>query len=307
MTPTPTTLLEAVPSPAAEMVLAGRSQLGELQSHLDRLDAQIATGEATLETLAHARAERDQVLHEAQGGLQILENGHSQAQSYAKLAHRQPNEQQAIKATSTAKSAASAARKDLDHLSKEQDVINRAQEVQEQELRESIYRAEIERETRLAELEAVQRGMGQAMRELGIERHAALMQGYREHMAHADELHTQLIDAQVAAYEYHTAALEALKEWPELQKDMQHQVPVDDGTIRCLAATLLYVETILNDVTALDELPPDLKRRGLTLWDNIQIPPEVIAQARRYPQGLQQYRDRITTVLQAYRAYLEEQ
>lgn len=302
-----TTLLEAPSSGAAEMVEAGSQQVAELQARIEALNATITTGEATLETLAQDRAEREHVLHEAQEKLQQLEAAHIQAQSYAKLAHRMPNEQEAIKATSVAKGAVTTARKELERLSKEQDAANNAQEAQEKELQESIYRAEMERQGRLLELAAVSSGLEKATAELGIERHATLMQGYRELLAHADDLHTQLIEAQVAAHDYHIAALDALKEWPEFQKEMKHQVPADDAMTRCMEAMSFYIEAMLKDLKDVREVPPELQRRGLTIWGCLTVDPQIVMQSARYPGALVQHNAVIHKILDVYREYMAAQ
>src|SRR5260221_8873510 len=108
-----TALIAHDPDALEDMAQAGDETIAELERSIESLDAKIDELHTELNTLSLAQETRATRLIDERLKVAGLENTHNQAVAYAKLAHKTPNEQRAIREVSAAKKAQNAATKEL--------------------------------------------------------------------------------------------------------------------------------------------------------------------------------------------------
>jgi len=280
-------------SAASTMVQAANEQLTELQAAIESLDQRISEAQVELAAIADAREDRAHRLSTARAETERLSGEHDQVVAYAKLAHRTPNQSRAIKAASDAKKAMQAAQGKLSKLEAETTEADQVADARELELGKQLQLWHLERAAREDEVQAVMRGRAQALKELGEERYAALLQGYQTKQRQLDQTASYLVDLQVCLHDLYESSIQDLKDWPDLQREFIGLRPVDDPTSRVIEATLAYEDVLL--------------REGLQVRMSLPMPWDMrdvlyVREGEMFTPGLlDERRRRLQQVLDAYR------
>ncbi len=205
--------------------------------------------------------------------MQRCESAHAQAISYAQLARDTVAEQSAIKAVSTAKNNLQTATKEVGRLEHEATEAERLSCAREQELTAQLDQFQAEQEKLEGDLHTLQAARAQANAELGAEKHATIVAGFKDRQARVDELRRQVIEAQMELHDFHVQGVQDLTDWPELQKDVAGLVVFDTPTTKVLQATLLYIDVLLENARNMNlNFPRPSVRGGFSLWDFLLIP-----------------------------------
>src|SRR6266566_903301 len=234
-------------SAVQDMVDHGDREIADLQAKLTDLADRRNVAQDELSTIAQAREARAKALSEARSQVEQAQASHTEAHSYAKLRHGKAGEKRAIKDASGAKDILDKANDALRQVEHEQAEASQADDLREQELHELLHKLEIEKEAHLAEIEAMTKGLDKARSELGQEKHAQFMQAYQEKESQLNDLLDQVIAAKVGLLQLHETAVQDLKDWPDLQRDVQRLRQPDNATIRLIEASLHFVDTFLAD------------------------------------------------------------
>ncbi len=280
-------------SAAQTMVNAANEQLTDLQAAIASLDRRMSEAQVELAALANAREDRAHRLSTARAETERLSGENDQAVSYAKLAHKTPNQSGAVKAASDAKKALQAAQGKLEKLERETTEADHLADARELELGKQVQLLHLEKETREDEVQAVMRGRAQALKDLGEERYAALLQGYQAKQKQVDQVAAHLVDLQVCLHDLYEVAIQDLKDWPDLQREFIGLRPVDDPTSRVIEATLAYEDVLL--------------REGLQVRMSLPMPWDMrdvlyVREGEMFTPGqLDERRRRLQQVLDAYR------
>ncbi len=152
-----------------------------------------------------------------------------------------------VKKLSEAKKSLRTAKKEVERLEREAVQGEELATVREQELTKHISQLQNERETRQAEIDAIERGLSQAHLELGQEKYAAIMEGYQAKQARVEALRTELAEAEVELYDAHEAALTELAEWDDLRREILRLRAPQDATTRMLESTISHLEVLALD------------------------------------------------------------
>lgn len=281
---TTTTNTEEIGATAAQdMVTAADGQIAELEAMNHELDARIQSACAELAEIAEGRTRSARALTQARAEVQRLEAEYNQADSYARLAHKTPNEGRAIKAASEAKKALQAARRELDRLAHDDADAEQVARVREQEVQKQLHLLAFEKDTHLSELTAIQCGREQAMHELGQEKLQAFTAGYCALQKQIDALSAQLVAAQIELHDLHETAQVELADWPEAQRTVAKLAPQEDAIERLLQAARMYLEVIQEEACRLPSALP-IGPGGFGFWDIVVIPGELIGKSIRYPE-----------------------
>lgn len=294
-------------SAAAEMTDAGNQQLAELRHDIEELEGQITGAMTEIEALQQAKMARTDEIAEARAVFAEIEGSYNRVLGYAKLAHQKPHEHEAVKAAAAAKKNWQETRKSLASLIEQDEASTSQANEREAVIRKQVYLLTSELETRRAEERVVKAGWEKAHSELGIERYEALVAGFQQKQALVDEALSQLTDARVEAHTYHEQALAELAEWPDLAADMARMVPKDDASLRAITVTLQYLEMVQRDFPLINELPPELKRRGLDIWTVLYIGTDELQRAHLHPEWLESRKELTRRLLAEYQNWLSMQ
>lgn len=271
-----------------QIVIHGNEAIDQIESQLAEIAQRVKDAQIELVDLPLARRGTD----EAREAFEEAEQEYNQAVAYAKLAHDTVNEQGAIKAVSSAKKALTAAKKNLEKAEHEAAEAEQRIATREVELNQELAQLEAETERLETELKHTRLAHKQAHRELGNQKHAAIIQELQEHRKRFADLKGQLIEAETELYDFIQNALQELADWPDLQREIAP--PVDDSTSRMIEATMAYIKTIIQDI----EHVQDFTGTPWSLWDTLIIPTQ---QIRGYPAALEERYERLEQILEAYR------
>jgi len=282
-------------SAAATMVASANEQLTELQAAINSLDQRISEAQVELAAIADAREDRAHRLSMARSEASRLSEAEHQAVAYAKLAHKTPNQSRAVKAASDAKKALQTAQGKLSKLEAETTEADQVADARDLELGKQLQLWHLERAAREDEVQAVMKGRAQALKELGEERYAKLLQGYQAKQKGVDQAASYLVDLQVGLHDLYEAAIQDLKDWTDLRREFASLRPVDDPTARVIEATLAYMDMLLREGTDV--------RMGLPMpWDMRDC--LFVREGEAFTPGqLAERRHRLQQVLDAYRVY----
>jgi len=280
-------------SAASTMVQAANEQLTELQAAIESLDQRISEAQVELAAIADAREDCAHRLSTARAETERLSGENDQAVAYAKLAHKTPNQSRAVKAASDAKKAMQTAQGKLSKLEAETTEADQVADARELELGKQVQLWHLERAAREDEVQAVMRGRAQALKELGEEQYAKLLQGYQAKQKQVDQVAAHLVDLQVGLHDLYESSIQDLKDWPDLQREFAGLRPVDDPTSGVIEATLAYMDMLLREGTDV--------RMGLPMpWDMRDC--LFVREGEAFTPGqLAERRRKLQQVLDAYR------
>ena len=280
-------------SAAATMVQAANEQLTELHAAIESLDQRISEANSELASLSDSHEHRTQSLSMARLEAERLSGENDQAVAYAKLAHRTPNQSRAVKAASDAKKAMQTAQGTLSKLEAETTEADQLADARELELGKQLQLWHLERAAREDEVQAVMRGRAQALKELGEERYAKLLQGYQAKQRQLDQVAAHLVDLQVCLHDLYESSIQDLKDWPDLQHEFASLRPVDDPTSRVIEATLAYEDVLLREglqVRMSLPMPWDMRDVLYVREGEMFTPGQLAERRRRLQQVLDAYR-----------------
>lgn len=286
------------------MIGAGDQQITDLERKVADIKAQIDECHLELEQLANDYQTRSERLKNASTASAQSEMKHEQAIGYAVLARNKPTSQDAIKAVDVAKKAFDAARSEAKQLTDEHEEANLAASQREASIKKQIALLQSELETHFDQLQQLASGRDQALKELGPQKYASLDQEYEQLRSSVRQFERDLVLAQAELNSQYYKALASLANWPDLQRQMRRKQPVEDDNLLAMEATLYYANTLLKHISGVADLPESLRTRGITVFEALIVPGDVVMMAKRYPQNLQATRDKIKRIADAYRDHL---
>lgn len=271
-----------------QIVNRGHESIAEIEDKLSATLEQINDAQREFVTLPEQRISTDK----AREAVEQAEEDYNQSVAYAKLARDTTNQQDAIKAVSSAKKALNAAKKNLEKVEHEAAESEQRISTREAELTALLVKLNASKEQLDTELKHTRSAHKQAHMQLGSQKYEAILQKLAEYRGIVDSLEGQLVEAQTNYYDFHQNALQELAEWPDLQREIA--TPVDDPTSRMIEATMAYIEAIIENMEHVRDFP------GIpwALWDTLIIPTQII---RGYPGALEDRYSRLEQVLKAYR------
>ena len=290
-----------------DMINTADAQLAPMVSHQADIAQQIAAARSELDSLTQAHAQREQALIDAGRAAAQLEAEHAQAVSYAGLAHETPNQRRAIEAASGAKKRMVAAQQEVARLQGEAVEADRAAAARQQELLALLDRLKAEHARTDASLQQMQAARGQALGELGAQKHAAILAEYHALEGRLAEAKRRMVDAQVELHDFLVLAEQELAEWPDHQAAIARLPEPENPTSRIIAATLAYIETLLNDRAALEDPPMEiLPRKGIMLMNLLIVTPDMVMQATKYRSELIAHKELLQQMRDNYQAWLRQ-
>lgn len=223
----------------------------------------IQKAQAELRQLSQGREERFQGLQQSRAHAANLEGQHTHTETYVKLVKDTPREQDSLKTLSTIRKQWQDAKKELGKHEREATEADKADKAREQELTSTLQEQLAEQERLEQAIHSVERAREQAKQAEGAEKQAEARQAIEEKHAQVEALEAQLVEAKLSALDAHTQALEKLKDWPDLQREIAQLREPDDATIRVLKANIAYLELLEQDAEKVaSPFLPSLHRGG---------------------------------------------
>lgn len=241
---------------SAEMVEIGGQQIREIDAAISDIDTRIAALQASHTAGVQNVQEHSADLASCAAKMQEAESEYDQAAAYAKLAVGTANEKNAVAAAASTKKAYQTARKEYERLAKAHSETCIAVLASAQDMEQQLHLLQFERETREAERQAVQRGISQALNEVGKHRHAQIVEEYQRQAAAVEAIREQLLAAQIELTNFYRASIESLAPWPAMQKEVRALQSLDDPTVRIFEAAMYYIQVLAQDITQLDTAWP---------------------------------------------------
>lgn len=300
-----------------QLVSNADTSIARIQHQIAELSKQAKDCEIELAAIATGKDSRLSELQTARADVARLQGVYEQAVTYAKLAQDTPRASGATQDVSSAKKVLHAGQQKLAQLEAQDDKARQAEQVRGDELLDALNKARAEQVRLDQELHSIETVRAQASRQEAEQKQTSILQGYAEREARIDALRTQLIDAQVQLHDYHQDAVQALAEYPDLQRAVSERMPLDNATTRMIEATAWYVDALIDNAREVEENAQLASLRGafgcISLWNVLLMqegdifnfirsragqnpPPMLLKTQERIQKLLEEYRDSKKTV-----------
>lgn len=229
--------------------------IADLEQQLSELVHNISTTKQSIVDIDQEQAKRSSHLEQQRAQAKQHDSQHAQAQSFAKLAQGTVREQQALTNLITFKKNIAEESKELQKLEVETAEAYKQAEAHKQELQSSLQSLLAEQERIEADITSIEQAKQQAHSDEGSERYTSALKAYQEKHFAIQILEAKLLEAKLEAQEIHVEALESLKGWPDLHRQVALLKDPDDATTRILRANIAYVELMFADASKFDARP----------------------------------------------------